>query len=1140
MNKISNKLLLLLVLQPVFFCCTSFNRYTSKTNDSTKQVADQTTYSFSLKSAGITSAGIYAEDGRLIKTLWSGLQYNAGQHTFSWNGTDNEGHLVKQDNYTARVLTSKMQYKWEGVIGNTSDSFTGTSVHHAMRRMYGMAIVNNTAFYTTYYNEKASSTFRFNIADPQKRTAIFNEGISVQFVTADDKTVYWAGTDTAQNFVYATSAGNDQPVIFPNGKNIPLKGKKQFSGIDVVNRSASKISGLAVQHRGNFLFVTHEKLNELHVLDKVTGALIQKITINKPRSVVVDQEDNLWLIYEKAQQQVIEKFTVNNQGFITSLQQRLPNVQQPLAIAISPDNKTVLVADGGSNQQLKAFNNTNSEYLWSYGEKGGYAIDPTVNNNKFFFREDGTGPATFIAFQPDGSFWVEDSGNDRVQHFSANRTWLDQIMYRSISYSMSVDHNDPSRVFSDYLEFKVDYSKPLAANNGSWTLVKNYGYTIPAEWDDKYNRLHCINTLQNGHTYALQHHPADKNSKSKWTLVEIPEKGQVRFTNIDIPENTQLYPDGSLRTVTRLVLGKPVSWTQRTLKGFDNLDNPLWNEETVLATSPSATRYDPLFWGNTNKLTTGEITTSNLLISFDGGLTPNGSDGYHLGAIKLNSKEWLWRTAGSTTKDYKGPYPVDGAYDNGNNVKYAGSVALVYDKNIIWGYHGEFWKNSQVNKWTHVYDDGLFVGQFGVTGKEVENLEAPAEMAGNAFAASLVKNSDGDVYLYHNDESYHSGIHRWKISGFNTIEEQIIPVQTPTVQNGLTATYFDGRDLNNTRILSSGIESNIDLKVSKALQKEKKATKGFSARWQGFIEPVHTDEYFFIVNSSGNTRLWIDDTLVKQSRSIHLDAGVRYAFKLEYTNAGTDISPVTLLWRSSKQQEAVIPPSRFFTTGQITKPEVYDLLEGLPQNSSLEANRYGWKKYPEQDDLTNKYNKWWSVKTNIRKYNKNESPDLNIRFRNGSDTAVVIRDLGTKQTNGWKIYGTIDFEGNYLNTASPGKRNSGGSFIEVLDNQQKIIARFFAEETPATRQAFIQANNKRILQMQSSLLKTVTAKQQPFEIIAGNGSVTIKYGDETVNTVPFDNNANWQQPAAIRIYFWSGGSNYDRVTDIYRLFYEPL
>ncbi|MBA3684083.1 MAG: hypothetical protein H0W72_02440 [Planctomycetes bacterium] len=49
----------------------------------------------------------------------------------------------------------------------------------------------------------------------------------------------------------------------------------------------------------------------------------------------------------------------------------------------------------------------------------------------------------------------------------------------------------------------------------------------------------------------------------------------------------------------------------------------------------------------------------------------------------------------------------------------------------------------------------------------------PPEMAGNAFCPSLVKVGER-YFLWHNDESYHGGLHLWEISGVDTIVEQVI------------------------------------------------------------------------------------------------------------------------------------------------------------------------------------------------------------------------------------------------------------------------------------------------------------------------------------------------------------------------------
>jgi hypothetical protein len=45
-------------------------------------------------------------------------------------------------------------------------------------------------------------------------------------------------------------------------------------------------------------------------------------------------------------------------------------------------------------------------------------------------------------------------------------------MFLPASYQSAVSPGEPTRVFSNFLEFSVDYSKPI---NTSWTLVNNWG-----------------------------------------------------------------------------------------------------------------------------------------------------------------------------------------------------------------------------------------------------------------------------------------------------------------------------------------------------------------------------------------------------------------------------------------------------------------------------------------------------------------------------------------------------------------------------------------------------------------------------------------------------------------------------------------
>ncbi|QEM10713.1 PQQ-binding-like beta-propeller repeat protein [Mucilaginibacter rubeus] len=809
----------------------------------------QASFTFKLDGTAKTSAGVYTKDGTLVRTLWSGVTYNAGTQQYNWDGLNDDGVAVANDAYVAKVLSNNVRYKWEGVIGNTSDLFSGSSVHHAIERMYGMAISGNNAYFAVGYNEQNGSSFRFSTSTPQKKIAILGKGLSAKYVATDGVNVYWAANDAAvvNNWmVFGTKVAGDAEVSFTKGKTQGTKyGRSYKSVIDLLNNDKSEISGLAVQKRGKYLFVAHKKLNELHVLDKTTGALVQRQSFDSPLGITADDAGHIWLIYSKNSKRIIEKFTVGADGKLASLHILPASLLYPMASAVSPDGKTLVVADGGDSQQLKAYKADNGSLLWTYGTAGGYKTDPNVRNEKFYFNE-AKGPGTFIAFQPDGSFWVEDAGNLRAQHFAADRKFIDRIMYLQTSYSSFVDGNDPTRVFSDYLEFKVDYSKPLAPNNGSWQLVRNWGYGIPSEYDDKYNRLRGVATLSNGRTYAVLQQRV--SSLISWKVVELPKTGPLRITGANFPnDNTQLYPDGSLRKVSTFRAGVPTVFTKKELVKFAANNDPVWGPESIIAQTQPALPADPGFRGDNTLLRSGEITSSGIVTVFDGTI----ADSWHLGGIKVGGNKLLWRTAMSTIKEYSGPFPANGDFDIGNHTNNAGCVGIANGRSVFWGYHGEFWKNSQVNKWTQVYDNGLFVGQFGTTGPETANVEAAAEMAGNGFSASVVKLPNGDTYLYHNDESVHGGVHRWKIDGLSTIKEQIIPID-------LTAKALVAEK----PVTSSAIQLMEKLPFNSVLENNK----------YGWTRNPARDD-----NTSKYTQWWTVHTNVKTYRKINPDIYIEYS-----------------------------------------------------------------------------------------------------------------------------------------------------------------------------------------------------------------------------------------------------------------------
>jgi hypothetical protein len=778
MQTVNNLLLLVIVVL--------FNFLPRQTSAHTSG-KDTIPFSFNLDTNSRTSAGVYNTDGVLLRTLWNNIKYNEGTHSSMWDKRDDEGKLVEDSLVVIKVVSNNINYSWQGIVGNNSDNVSGPTKYHNFESISSMAANGTDMYASCEYNEAMNAQLRFKIDAPNKSLSAAPKksyGQQTAFVATDGVTVYWAGTDPFSpdksfSYVFGTNVQSEDEKSFSAGKYYKSSWNSVYNSIiDQLPEFHSEPTGLAVQKNGNLLFVAHGKLNRIHILNKNTGTLIKQFAISDCGQIATDADGNLWVQAGKK----IVKFNVNGSGDLLSSGLEISNLEQPLAIGISADSKIIAVCDGGTSQQVKAFSTVDGSQAWTLGDPGGYSSDASVTTNKFFFNTASKIRKTFIAFEGDGSFWVGDTENFRSLKFSANRQYLRSILYMPNSRSCSVDGTNPARVTSGYLEFQIDYTKKLAPNNDSWKLVKNWSYGVSADKDGEFTRLINTTTLKNGRVYSFVQSTVEKKKE----VVELPASGNIRYTGILVDETTSLYPDGNLKWVDNFTLNSPTVWQTRLLTGFDGSNNPIWSAPQTLATSPAATLEDPLFrftvnWG----ANTAPVTSSDLLISYEGGSgNPDwASKKWHLGAIKLGSNKWMWKTAKGTSKSYSGDYPTDGSYDLGNGVEYPGGPILVKDQNIFWNYHGEFWKQTQTNKWQHVNDDGLLLGIFGVTGrdivdgKQVWDQESVPGMAGNSLTAGIAK-VGGDYFIYHCDESHHGGVHQWKISGLNSVRKEIISINS--------------------------------------------------------------------------------------------------------------------------------------------------------------------------------------------------------------------------------------------------------------------------------------------------------------------------------------------------------------------------
>jgi hypothetical protein len=743
--------------------------------------AATTPFSFTLDEPCKTSAGVFAPDGTLVRTLWSKVRYLAGTNSAVWDGLDDNSNPVAAGAYQIKVLQHNTEYVWDGAVGNSSAEKSGPTVHRGFWPMRDMAISGTNAFYVSGYNEGMYDFRNFLTTDPQHVKLAWYWVYSAQFnrnnsASGDVNDLNWLWVAADSNRVYFACSGTPNPATLtvPNSYpgcivvcNVADNSAAAFtSGVQILNNGANSplpsgiyvgtqpgLSGLSVQLNGNLLAASVTPDNRVYLVNKLSGTAVNSFSVASPGRLNFSPDGSLWVISGK------NVVCYTNLGLNPTVAVTIPNFSQPFDVAVNPANSNlILVADGGASQQVKAFDHTGAS-VWTYGLAGGYQTNGVaVATNKFWFF-DGENPGTFLCFAPDGSFWVGDGGNHRSLHFSVALNYIEQIMYQPHSYVACVDQTDPTRVFNQFLEFKVDYNQPLSQG---WTLVNNWKANVDPchiSWNEG---IREVTTFTNGRTYAYCDNSCYNN-----VLQELCELGanQLRFTGIFPMVTNQgrwmsLGPDGSARA-TPFGLS---AWYQSTLKGFDTNNNPVWNPESMIA-SASTGSSDPAprccSFGNVRET----ISTNNILISFDQSL----NNGWHLGGVRVGASKWLWKASPAVTW-----MNGCGTFEIANGVQYPGNTAQAVDRQVMFGYHGEFFRNEgQASQHMHFYDDGLFVGQFG----EASPGHSPYEgalpgFAGNADSPSLIKTTNGDYYVWVNDEAGH-GPMRWHFANAKNIRELI-------------------------------------------------------------------------------------------------------------------------------------------------------------------------------------------------------------------------------------------------------------------------------------------------------------------------------------------------------------------------------
>lgn len=713
--------------------------------------------------SAVTSAAVYNTDGLLIRTLWANEPYAAGNHTGYWDGNDDNGNQQTSGLYfDIKVHSNNNIFLWEGVIGNNSTDLTGSSVWRYYGTVACMREVGAYMYFGTTFSEGDCAQGKFLKSAPNKKIRFrpYQTSPSTYFITANGTNVFYGGKDytATGNFIFATKVSDDSLTIFSAGQSysgglpfIPV----QPSVLDLNTLgNTGVITGMDVQQSNNqYLYVAHANQNLINVYltGDGSGSFVTAINITNPGNIFLENDSTLWI----SQGTTLTKYTVNIDGTITITGAQITGFDNIIGLSIH--SGTIAVLDGITQQIVKNYNSTSLSLISTVGQLGGYISSEVVHDNKFYLHDLGAINSfvgyypTYLAHQSDGSFWLGDTGNWRNQHFDSSGNYQNNIMFIPRMYDTNICLNQNTAVFANLLEYTIDYSQPITSG---WTLTNNWGYNIPNGWFSIVVAQR-IALLSNARRYVILHNASGANTY----MGELVANQGIRIGNL-LPAFCDMDSNGNLSTYT---FATPIlTYHRYLLTGFDGSHNPIY----------AAPINGPVLnLGAQYPRPSGQgfpLTDNGDLILFDN--TKNGPRVGTLPIFKLASFNPItsqpnWAVAISTWAGYSGDYIDNGTFDITNQVINPGGSVQTVDNNIFWGYHGENWKQQQTGIFYMYDDNGLFKGIAGILGPQISAIldEAPIGYASNSLTINVTK-VGGDYYVYFNDESKHSGVHRWKVT----------------------------------------------------------------------------------------------------------------------------------------------------------------------------------------------------------------------------------------------------------------------------------------------------------------------------------------------------------------------------------------
>ena len=336
-------------------------------------------------------------------------------------------------------------------------------------------------------------------------------------------------------------------------------------------------TGIAVARKDRALLVAHavESPPVIRAFDKRGGKLIGSLPVAATKLAMAPDDKSFWAMLYGAPMGKIARYSTPTEARRGDPQPRRVSTPPPelgvvtgldtaCSITVHPTTAELFVADRRT-QQFFVFPPSGGAAAagkpWGTSLKLSFPYLPELQGGELSDMVYAT-----VVFTADGKAWITDPGNRRiVKTDTSGKEVLDHVMFLTVQYVAAVDWANATRVFSNFMEFEVDYSKPLL---DGWKLVHNWASGLGQEYHAAIGLTHwsfagfkSVVTVS-GHTVGMVSVMPNASSGSaagEFTrVVELMPDLRLRpiydFSNIAVEHNKEppfgvpdLHPDGSLR-----------------------------------------------------------------------------------------------------------------------------------------------------------------------------------------------------------------------------------------------------------------------------------------------------------------------------------------------------------------------------------------------------------------------------------------------------------------------------------------------------------------------------------------------------------------------------------------------------------------